>query len=172
MGLYIGGKDTTPGVQTNIKALIPGKDYVFRYQAPPIAFAFLSPEGLQQLVSEWLNLSENTSPKNDGAIISIDGVSINTDTGEVFIRGSVAPSPNGEAVNPWAVASVLAALFAKIGVGVSLLSTYETADASTTTATTASSGPTQPETVTKRGYGKAVLVLIGLALFVVLVGRR
>lgn len=129
MSIYTSGRNIAIGPQTNLKGLSPGKDYIFQYKAPGFAFMLLSPEAMAALVEGWVNLRSKIDTARDDEILTITGVSVNTDTGDIFIRGSVAGPSNvlQQGINPYAVAAVLAAVFAAIGIGVSLLYVYEVA---------------------------------------------
>lgn len=127
MPVYTSGQDTTPGDQTSLQALEPGEDYIFQYHAPTIAFAFISPDHLTSIIEEWINLRSKLEQLQSDEVLTIDGVLINTDTGDIYIRGSVsgAPAVVESGVNPWAVAAVIGAIFAAIGIGISLLYVYK-----------------------------------------------
>lgn len=129
MAIYTSGRDTTPGAQTHLRGLIPGHDYVFQYKAPGFAFMLLGSAVMSALVQGWVNLRKSLDDQNSDEVLTVTGVSVNTGTGDIFMRGFVADTSAvvGAGVNPYAVAAVLASLFAAIGIGVTLLYVYEVA---------------------------------------------
>jgi hypothetical protein len=124
--IFTEGKPTDIGTQTNIKALQHGREYVFDYQCPPGSFAFVSPAAMQALLKGWINLRKGLVLKGSGEVFTLTGVQVNTGNNSIFVRGSVMGTSAGN-VNPWAVASIIASLFAAVGVGISLLYVYNVA---------------------------------------------
>lgn len=183
MAVYREGSSTnTSGLRTvGTTNLKPNKEYIFEYGAPAIAFSLLSPEAIASLIKGWLRLK--------GEIVSISGITINTDNGHIQIRAKVVPQSQimEAGVNPLAVFAVIAGLFAAIGVGVSLLYVYELtsggASGSWTNPTTPGLDPCQTSGVVNYVRclaNKSKLVLFGLSLgalfmlvfILLLVGRK
>lgn len=129
MGIFVAGRSVLLGAQTHLRGLIPGRDYIFQYKAPPFAFLLLSQTEMTALVNGWVKIRPKLDERNSEAVLTIDGMSVNTGTGDILIRGSVAGIPvnSGQEVNPYAVASIIASVFASVQIGVSLLYVYETA---------------------------------------------
>lgn len=129
MGVFVAGRDVTPGAQTHLRGLTLGKDYIFQYKVSPYSFAFISPVQMALFVKGWVKLRPKLDERNSDEILSITGVSVNTGTGDIFVRGSVSgnASNSGNGVNPYAVAAIIAAIFANIQIGVTLLYVYEVA---------------------------------------------
>jgi hypothetical protein len=127
MGIFVAGRDLTPGAQTHVRGLFPGNDYIFQYKVSPYVFAFISKQQMSNLVDSWVRLRTNLDERNSNEVLTINGVSVNTGTGDIFVRGSVAGVPvnSGQGVNPYAVAAIIASVFANIQIGVSLLYVYE-----------------------------------------------
>jgi len=120
--IYNEGKSTaTEGLTAVVPSkLQSGKEYIFDYQTPAIAYALISPGAMSALIRGWLRLK--------GEIVQITGVTINPDNGRVKIRAVVVPQPQYQqaaVVNPWVIFAALAAIFAAIGVTVSLIYVYE-----------------------------------------------
>lgn len=129
MGIFVAGRSVTLGAQTHLRGLVPGKDYVFQYKAPPFTFLILTATEMAALVEGWVKIRPKLDDRNSNAVLTIDGMSVNTGTGDIFVRASVAGVPvnSGQGVNPYAVASIIAAVFANVRIGVSLLYVYEVA---------------------------------------------
>jgi len=128
MSVLAQGKDTTPGPVANMKALQPGKEYVFQYKAPGFAFSLLSDSQIISLMRGWINLKALLEGDKKGTILTVTGVKVDSVTGEIFMRAKISDETleyNEAGVNPWAVAMVIGGIFAAIGIGVSLLFVYE-----------------------------------------------
>lgn len=120
--IYNEGKSTaTDGLRAVLPTkLVANKEYIFDYQTPAIGYAVISPSSMSALIKGWLRLK--------GEIVQITGVTINPDNGRVKIRAVVQPQPEVQqaaVVNPWVVFAALAAIFAAIGITVSLIYVYE-----------------------------------------------
>lgn len=123
--IYTDGKNTTPGRQTDLKNLIPGKEYVFDYQSRPIDYAFISPSQMKEIIKGLLEMRKALDTQDSSPVLDLSGIQINTGNGAILLRGSVSPSSAVTKVNPWAVAAAIGSIFAAIHVGVSLLYVYD-----------------------------------------------
>jgi len=113
--------------------------YILHYKAPAFTFRFLSAETLTSVIKSWFSLKRKLGATDGGGFLDIKGVTINTDTGDIFIKALLTPvqekpfvingqevaAPTEAGVNPLAVLAVVAGLFAAIGIGISLLEVYE-----------------------------------------------
>jgi hypothetical protein len=109
-----------------------GNEYVWEYWAPAITFAVISPDTLNSFIQSLTNLDNyvKTLANNPGPPpIEVTGVEIDTETGNIWVRGRVrsVPSSNVEqaGVNPLAIAVFFGLILAAIGAAVSLRYVYD-----------------------------------------------
>lgn len=113
--------------------------YIFHYKAPAFTFRFISAETMTSVIKSWFSLRQRLGATDSGGFLDVKGVTINTDTGDIYIKalvtpvkekpliidGKEIPAPQEAGVNYLAVLAVVAGLFAAIGIGISLLEVYE-----------------------------------------------
>lgn len=140
MPVHNDGEDAMPPAslsQVDPKALTAGT-YYFKYHAPVFAFSYLSADSIDTVIRDWVSLKNNLAGQGD-IVMNIRGVSINTDTGDVFIKADVAPVPCGTiningtdvqscvqeaGINPYAIYAIVAALGAALGIALTLMAVY------------------------------------------------
>jgi hypothetical protein len=129
MSIYVQGAsvDTTGLNVVAPKDVQAGREYIWEYWCPAITFSFIDPSTMQEFISGLLKLEETVkavAPTVGPPPVSITGVEIDTQTGNIWVRGIVkqVPTSNVEqaGVNPLAVLAVIGAVFAVIGAAISL----------------------------------------------------
>ena len=127
MSVYNSGASTTKGAQVDSKNLQSGQEYVFAFQAPKIAFVLLSPEHIASLLQGWVSLRQYVSTAEAGDLFAITGVQVDTESGEILVRGQVTAPPEvlESGINPWAIFALIAGIFAVVGIGVTSMGVYE-----------------------------------------------
>lgn len=132
--VYTEGKSTnTSGLPVVApKSVQAGSEYIWEYWCPKVTFAVITPAELSGFIHGLLNLSETikkVAPGSNSPPVKITGVMIDTDTGNIWIRGVIQPVPGVEyqqaGVNPLAIGIMIGSIFALIGAAVSLRYVYE-----------------------------------------------
>jgi hypothetical protein len=125
-----------------------GKEYIWEYWTPAITFAVISPETLNTFITGLFNLDsliKKAAPGVGSAPIKVTGVTIDTASGNIWIRGQVVSVPVSDVeqagVNPLAIAALVGTIFAIIGVAVSLRYVYEVSGGTTGLDACSQSGP-------------------------------
>jgi hypothetical protein len=113
------------------KDIQANNEYIWEYWTPAITFSFISPETLNSFISTLLDVKtaiHNLDPTAADPAIKITGVAIDTQTGNIWVRGQVLPQPTTdiaqEGINPLTVLAVIGILFAAIGAAISLRYVY------------------------------------------------
>lgn len=135
MSIYQQGTsvDTTGLTNVNPKQLQVGGEYIWQYWVSATTFMFLTADQVNTVITTLINLKQKLSDIDPNEIdppINISGVAIDTDTGNIWIRGVITASskdPNVQEadVNPWVIAGVIGGIFATIGAAVLLRGVYQ-----------------------------------------------
>jgi hypothetical protein len=134
MSLYATGTsvDTAGLLPVAPKDVQAGKEYIWEYWAPAITFSIISADTLNSFLQGLTNLDnyvKNLAGNPGPPPIEITGVEIDTDTGNIWVRGRVRAVPASDVeqagVNPIAILALFGALFALIGAAVSLRYVYD-----------------------------------------------
>lgn len=139
--VYKQGEAAIPGagsVQIAPKDMTAGT-YIFYYKAPLFTFRFISAETLTSVIKSWFSIRQKLGATDSGGFLDVKGVTINTDTGDIYVKavvtpvkekpliidGKEIPAPTEAGVNPLAVLAIVGGLFAAIGIAVTLLAVYQ-----------------------------------------------
>lgn len=132
--IYRSGIDAVPtsGIWAAIPAdaMLPGENIV-QYHSPAVIYKVLSADFIQQCIDGWVFFKNEYTLSNGGQLLTINGMAIDTDTGEVWLRVFVAGQPTRQStvvidgkeyqveeagVSPMAILAIGTALLAALSV--------------------------------------------------------
>lgn len=115
--LTAGASTNTDGLaQVAAKDVATGKEYVYDYGAPKLAFAFIPDSLITGAIEAWLAITDVS--------FRVTGVSVDTETGHIFIRG-IPTAINEAGLSPAAILAIIGGFFALLGIAVSLRFVYQ-----------------------------------------------
>lgn len=196
-GLYHqGAAVSVVGLSTIDPSAVRDGDYIYEYKGPAFIYSIVPTDVLVGTMKGWINLQTAI----EGGSVTITGVQVDTDTGEVFVRAQVVKPPpvtikdasgndivvevSQAGVNPLVVLQIVGGLFVLLGVGLTLLYVY---DAGVSSGVAQAGGAPLPDPCTQAGFlnyircatkkaswvggGIAVGVLLAMVLIILVAGR-
>ena len=76
--------------------VIAGNEYIWEYGVPAVTFSIISTDTMTEFVQGMLNLDayiQQVSPGTQEPPVTITGISIDTTTGNIWVRGRVNAMP-------------------------------------------------------------------------------
>jgi hypothetical protein len=144
MPIYRQGSDASEalGIPVNPKALVVGREYIYTYSVPSIAFALLTPAEITTMIKSWFTLKSYTDKldmvKSDVAV-TVTGVLVNTEANRVSIRVKINRAASAEVlesgVNPYLVLGIIGGVLAAFGLSSILMSVHDVTSGSSLTPT-------------------------------------
>lgn len=135
-----GSSVDTAGLQTvSYTAVKAGREYIYAYSFPAFAISLLPEDLIKGSINTWFNLKKHMAELGLGSepVAEIRGIRLDTKAGTALVRVYVKSVPELPAevqeagFNPYAVVALLSALFAIIGVGITLNYVYDLTGGST-----------------------------------------